>query len=355
MRSFIIKSAPSNEMFRKYALVVDLFNREIFMYNTVLYEFEKFQKETKITDPFQSYPMYYGCCLVNMNEAVFLNDVTEQEYELYNRRRYLDYNHTVLVLEEYAKLHAISFAMRLQKNEVFIKLADKVQDHYFTKLEDSILNLNWKHIQNALIFIDPNAQNGLYEKLKNLVNVIKNLLKKRESNNSYSVIRHGDCWISNYLFKYESSEQHRTPSNVCILDWQASHYGSPALDLSHFIFTCTDKELRDEYYESFIEKYYQTFANFLMKMRGNPRNQFPFEILQEHLKTYSVFGLYMALQCLLISSSNGGNFKEKCEISSFEDLIEKTNHNRDNLERYGKGIKDVIMTLKIGIRFLTFY
>ncbi|KAF5285446.1 hypothetical protein FQR65_LT02286 [Abscondita terminalis] len=351
VRSFIIKSAPRSESLRKFALVVSSFNREIFMYEKVLYEFDLLQKEINVKKPFKSYPRYYDSSMESLNEFVILEDMNEQGFELHCRRRLLNLDHSLLVLREYAKLHALSFAMRLHKPTVFKEFSENAEEMFFSvKQKTNPRNSFWKQGQNVLLSINQFKEKSLYEKFKkfhcNMSEIIQNLLKS-DLTNPYGVIRYADSWINNFLFKYDRMEEPRTPCDVCILDWQLSHYGSPALDLAYFFFSCTDKELRDNHYSFLIKEYYSTFSSFLVEMGGDPTEQFPFEVLKQHLKKFSVFGLYTALLCLMsVSSSDEMSVSEINDMSKIGDFVEQFNNNTKAVEEYNRRIKGIMIDME---------
>ncbi|KAF5285448.1 hypothetical protein FQR65_LT02288 [Abscondita terminalis] len=207
----------------------------------------------------------------------------------------------------------------------------------------------WKQGKKILLTIDVIKEKLLYEKFEkfvtNMSDLIQNLLKCNLMD-PHSVITHGDCWFKNYLFKYNICLESRTPVDVCILDWQLSYYGSPALDLVYFIFSCTEKELRDKHYTILTEEYYSMFSNTLTEMGGNPQQQFLFQTLQEHLKKYGVFGLYTALISLLAANNESSEISDVRDISEAGDLINQIRKNSKDDYLYNQRIKDIIMDIE---------
>jgi hypothetical protein len=61
-------------------------------------------------------------------EVLVMEDMREQGYILRDRRFGLDVSHCQLVLEELAKLHALSFAIRDQKPEQFNNLKNSISE-----------------------------------------------------------------------------------------------------------------------------------------------------------------------------------------------------------------------------------
>lgn len=87
-----------------------------------------------------------------------------------------------------------------------------------------------------------------------------------------------------------------------LIDWQISRCCSPVLDLVHFIFSCTDGDLRANHYDELFEIYYQSLKTLLDRLGGDAEKQFPFEALQKHLNQFGKYGIILASQVIPGSS-----------------------------------------------------
>lgn len=66
--------------------------------------------------------------------------------------------------------------------------------------------------------------------------------------------------------------------------------GTVAIDLSYFIFCCTDADLRKRLPE-LMTIYHNSLIQRIDELGSNGQALFPFEKLEWHLKKYSKFGL----------------------------------------------------------------
>lgn len=82
-----------------------------------------------------------------------------------------------------------------------------------------------------------------------------------------ATICHGDCWTNNFLYKYDGNND---IVETCLVDFQLIRYGSPALDISNLIFCCTDKSLRQNHMETFLESYYKELLKSLRSLGPLP-------------------------------------------------------------------------------------
>lgn len=82
---------------------------------------------------------------------------------------------------------------------------------------------------------------------------------------------------------------------IKLYDFQVVRVSSPILDLAHFIYTCTDKEFRDKYYDAINDLYYESLSTMLIKLGGCPETQFPKSELKKQWQKCGRFGLAMGI------------------------------------------------------------
>ncbi|XP_026462580.1 uncharacterized protein LOC113364307 [Ctenocephalides felis] len=275
----------------------EFFSKETYMYLKVLPEFALLQKELGCKTRFDGYANCIAAGEENLDEFVLMEDLRSQGFLMFDRHQKLDLNHVALVMQELGKYHALSFAMKDQKPELFKKLAD-FKDVFF----DGVLNEGFNTYINTLV---DKAQNTLDEddKCRQKLEQFRHLstlgteLVKGANAEPYAVINHGDCWNNNVLFRYIEGNS-RKPYEVRLLDWQISRYSSPVLDLVYYIFCCTEKQLRKRHYETFLHIYHGSLSSFLHELGSDPEKMFPYRALQDQLKEFGKFGILMSLMVI---------------------------------------------------------
>lgn len=355
--NFIVKSAPRNEVFRSLAPIRSAYDREIYIYSKVFPEFAKLQEERGILKPFQSFAKFYKGILDDKNEALIMENMKELGFELFDRHQTLNYSHVLLAMKEYGKFHALSYALRDQKPDLFKELSNNTQESFFSNLENSeaFEQTIYEQSDRALKTLDPIKEKVIYDKFKHfqerMFEIVKEVVGSKPAG-QYAVIGHGDSWMNNMLFKYGNSSSRQSPSQICFLDWQLSRLASPALDLAYFIFVCTDKDLRDQHYEHLIQEYYDSLSSFLRELGSDPDKLFPFEVLQEHLKKFCVYGLYMAVMVLYLITSDVEDIPDIHSITDEDDAMEKWKFESRNIEKFNSRIRGVILDfIKYGYEF----
>lgn len=76
-----------------------------------------------------------------------------------------------------------------------------------------------------------------------------------------------------------------------LIDFQISRYAPPVLDLVHYLFACTEKELRDKYFMDFMNFYHHSLSQYLEDYDLSIEQIYPRHIFLQQLRDYGVYGL----------------------------------------------------------------
>lgn len=159
--------------------------------------------------------------------------------------------------------------MKKQKPLQFKEALEKVKeivycpeafDFYKHSLESSL--------RETLSSLKSNNFNGeLNEpmaKLSNLSGKIFQIMSDRILNNTddWCVVCSGDLWINNLMFRYDGCEQ---VEGVKFIDLQTVRYTSPVIDILHFLFSSTDKQLRSDKLDQLLSDYASTLLHCISK------------------------------------------------------------------------------------------
>jgi thiamine kinase-like enzyme len=128
-------------------------------------------------------------------------------------------------------------------------------------------------------------------------------------------------------------ETEETPDKLCLIDFQMSRYGSPALDLSFFLIRYYREEVGHNY-QDLLRVYHDALREFVRELGSNADELYPFSILQEEMQKYSAFGMALALFSIPGTMSDTNSYisdddsKDASDIirdicASFENLSEK--------------------------------
>ena len=200
----ICKVPPTNEVRRKQFGSLQLFEREVFMYNVMLPYFVKYQLEKGIKPDegfFSLAKCYYACYDEAKDESVvILEDLLERGFQLPNKFKPVSYAEIRKLMITLGRFHAISLALKEQQPEQFEKF--KVKDTNEIITTDKHQPIFEMLCDEAMDTLEEH-ESFKREKIKKLKPNISKVMYSCIQNDEiepYAVVNHGDCWINNIMF-----------------------------------------------------------------------------------------------------------------------------------------------------------
>lgn len=208
----LCKIAPMNVHRRKRFHSELLFAREAFVYNKLLPTFVEFQKERGLLDheSFISFPKCYFATSDPEKEEFFLimDDLRAEGYKMWPKNKPLPIDHCRLVVQELAKFHAVSYALKDQKPEIFDEfknLSDLIRV-FFQNDAMSTENLQ-KMFDGVLGVIEGDEHKAVLEHIKmNYYAYLEDVFNE-DNHEAIGVVCHGDCWNNNFIYKYPNDNE----------------------------------------------------------------------------------------------------------------------------------------------------
>ncbi|KAF5302537.1 hypothetical protein FQR65_LT00909 [Abscondita terminalis] len=271
---------------------------------------------------FAPFAKYYESSLDKNEECLLLENMILRGYKTINHRASLNYTHMALLIESLGKFHALSFALRELKPELFKEIGRNTRESFYSNCKEYVTSTN-NLAQRILDILEKDSR--AYKVFENFAKDSSFVLRetmKPEIAGKYAVVCHGDFQTRNCLFKYEDKSNPDTPTGLCLLDWQLTRFCLPSSDLSELLWTCSDKKLRDDHYEEFLEMYYNSFSSFLKELGGNPENSYPHSVFKEDVKKFSVGGLYLTIWQMLSNSMEIKSVPNLVLVETGKDLVD---------------------------------
>lgn len=145
------------------------------------------------------------------------------------------------------------------------------------------------------------------------------------------------------LIKIKNYFQTNEVDKLCLVDWQLTRYASPVLDVLHYVFTATDKQLRDEHYPSLLQLYYSTIAANIEKLGSDPQLLFSYDDFSQQLQTFGVYALVASPFMIQIALANPNDLNDLEKTDASEEKIEMfRNYNETSLMKFKKRVVDVV-------------
>jgi thiamine kinase-like enzyme len=195
-----IKSGKTSEAMREMMPLRGICINEINFYREIVPVLVKFQEERKIQHPFNNLAECHDSLILDNMEVLILSNMKEEGYTMHSRMIPLNEEKIKQVVQAYAKFHAVSFALKDQKPEVFAELDKYVKN--VLKGTDLEQTLGEKEFFDELQKI---AQESNLPQVAAKLQALYKLTDAVDPLDDYAVIIHGDCENNNYLFKHHVS------------------------------------------------------------------------------------------------------------------------------------------------------
>ncbi|EDW40187.1 GL25122 [Drosophila persimilis] len=322
----VVKMAPKNEARRQHMHVVDYYAREVFMYQNVFHTYRELADDHSA---FTVAPELLASGLQAPDEFLIFEDLSQNGFQTNPRSSMPTYDIVVSTLKAVAELHACSFILQ-QRNQVkFSELVDHVrQDNLFTaNIETVTIEFGKAMLRRTRLMLeqdearddDTTPMMEVLERCERNLKALTLYCVDGASQSPHAVICHGDFWNNNILYRHETHSDLAVEAKL--IDFQMSRFAPPVLDLVHYLFACTEKQLRDEHLPAFLNIYYDTLSRKLGSCDLNADDIYPRTVFDRQLQLFGVFGLIMAAFSLPFFISNANEVVNIDEVSeAIQDL-----------------------------------
>uniref|UniRef100_A0A6P7GSS5 Uncharacterized protein LOC114346305 n=1 Tax=Diabrotica virgifera virgifera TaxID=50390 RepID=A0A6P7GSS5_DIAVI len=252
----VIKTNKNPGSEKKFPIVQEFCKREVIFYSKILKAFQEFQNDKNVNASFDMVPKCYKTFLDDDNQVIVLENLKKENYALHPREQPLNIAHLEMGLRSYAKLHALSFALKDQRKDLF----EKISKNCFSLFKDMIQNFQTLYDTKTPTLVEKLKEAGrpdlsiVYEKFINEKSIFERFMEISDVISKDQVIIHADCHNANMLFQYKDNDT-TTPLHMVLLDFQATGLHSPIIDLSYFLYINLSSsdfpKLKD-----FVEYYY---------------------------------------------------------------------------------------------------
>jgi len=182
-----------------------------------------------------------------------MEDLGVHGFKNANRLEGLDMEHTKSVLEKLAKLHAAS----VRRVELKGPYPEIFTEGIFSEKSREVFETMSKKSNDMMLecFKEYEDNEEYADKLPRLVETLvdKSISLAEIDHKEFNVLNHGDSWLNNLMFQYDSSGKLK---ETLLVDFQVSKYGSPVNDLYYFLISSTQLDIKVEQFDYFIRYYY---------------------------------------------------------------------------------------------------
>ncbi|KAJ8664719.1 hypothetical protein QAD02_006381 [Eretmocerus hayati] len=295
----VVKSLPRSIGRIKTFRLDDIFRNEIIFYTEIADKFKEFLKSKNQTS-LLLIPECLAYHLDGREDYLALLDMSNFGFTTASREEYLTLEECENILEAMARFHGISFAYKDKNSQDFLQRTGKLEEMYYT---DDIFDTWYKRLFETVIDIAKDALAKEYpgseaERRFNSINPRELYNKSVEfcsrTKAPTSVVSQGDSWAPNFMIRDNPSGK----KEVLLLDFQMARCASLVLDVSFFIYSCTDKSLRDKHFDNLLDVYYKELAKTIEILGSDAKSLYPRETFLHEVNEQFIHGLVFGLEAL---------------------------------------------------------
>uniref|UniRef100_A0A1B6FYP0 CHK kinase-like domain-containing protein n=1 Tax=Cuerna arida TaxID=1464854 RepID=A0A1B6FYP0_9HEMI len=211
-----------------------------------------------------------------VDKVIIMEDL-KMDYHIIARNTQLDLEHCKLVLATLAKYHASSVAL-YSENKELIEFVGK--ELFFPEdgplrqwvelgtktLGESLQKQGYKEYADVFLSRADNIWDILVKSMKPQLGCL-------------NVLNHGDLWLFNLFFKYNEIKE---PVEVKFIDYQASRYTLPVMDLVYLIYGSAQPDVR-EHRQMELYNHYLVVLNGTLEELGRSE-RLTMKQLKEYMK-----------------------------------------------------------------------
>lgn len=321
----VLKVMKGSSEFRTTSKSYTQFSNEVFVYTDVLKCYKKVLNDADIPKSvidvdkwvpilyFGDYDIYPS--LSDTNESILALENLKYKGFRNGPRLELDKNHIFLMTKTLAEYHALTYALRINKDPKLFDLKKGIKPLPFKEPDGSrnIFNILYGIAFDRFFeYLDRTPENFDSESFRSEIKILRQKYEKspldilerfRTDDRAWSVILHGDFNRNNILFKYESDTGYENPTEMRMIDFQELRYGSPACDLSFYLYFNMTPELRDEIWDDVLKYYHDTLISVLVHILKVPKfdpliKPYSYDKFLNHVSNFMFYGVMICIHFL---------------------------------------------------------
>lgn len=294
--NFIVKMIPPNPTRAGMLKKMKIFTREVQIYEKVFPKLRDLGINIKVPKD-----VYFS----DDEGVMVMENLRTEGFQLFeNKLNGLGLDHMKLILSNHALLHAGGYHLiktreASLREEFPILFENNMYNEDGSMKEEvamwtNVITSNFKSNANVIRVIG--KRDDLADKIDKVVEtreIINDFAKyyTKLDEIPFKTIIHGDCWVNNFLFKYNDKKELK---DIKLLDWQMSAINHPCMDLSYLIGTSTTPKFREKHLDEILQFYYGELKENLNKFGYDLEEILTFETLKKTYNDYHVFQFMIA-------------------------------------------------------------
>ncbi|XP_062541749.1 uncharacterized protein LOC134209748 [Armigeres subalbatus] len=330
--SLIVKCMPDTGFRGPVIGMLNAYEKEVYMVRNVVPELSRLANGEKFAAK-----IFYATS--DPVRLIIFQDLKALEFTMADRSLGgLDYNHCSTVMRKIAKFHAASMMLASSSKSKFNELTERLEYGFMNPhvaLEDNTMLDILANGLTSLINCAEKYWTGfspnIIAKLKRMSPRYKTRIQSclnQKFANGYKVVNHGDLWMNNILFQYDTNGNSK---DAMFVDYQLSCYTSPGIDLNYSLVNCPNFEVRENRRDDLVNVYHTTLKSSLEA--ADYENIPTLDDVKLEIKRMGFFGFIAAVSILPIVMMDTST---EVDIS-FDALVDEQKAEKLRLLQYNGG------------------
>lgn len=201
----LCKLAPENVKRREDFQGELAFERESYFYNKLAPQFVQFQAEKGLPeeDQFKSFPKCYEVYSDPENGVyvIIIEDLRPKKFAMWPKEKPMPASYLTATLRELAKFHAISFALKDQRPEVFAEHKQLVDITEAFMSSENMRSMFRQSYQRVIDVLEADEHKAILRDIQENCKEYFQACQTEVASNRFGVVIHGDFWNNNILFR----------------------------------------------------------------------------------------------------------------------------------------------------------
>ncbi|XP_017062101.1 uncharacterized protein LOC108102014 [Drosophila ficusphila] len=260
--SYILKVQPTTT--KDNFTDINMFPKEMEMYRKYVPAFEKLYKDAGCTITFSAKSYVFNKPV--KEEYLLMENLQSSGFKMADRMKGLNMEHTKSALKKLAQWHAASIKYKelngpystLYNDGIYIEQTREMYTTMFSTAKHSYIDI-FRKFEGAEEFLP---------KLPWIIdNHVDQILEDAKINEKeFNVLNHGDAWINNIMFQYDSKGNVK---ETFLLDHQNAKYGNPAQDLYYFLMSSAELDIKVDQFDYLIRWYHENLVEHTSLLKYN--------------------------------------------------------------------------------------
>ncbi|XP_054276091.1 uncharacterized protein LOC128995182 [Macrosteles quadrilineatus] len=224
--------------------------------------------------------------------VTILEDLKEKGFVMADRTKLLDFDHCRLYMLAAASFHSVSVAVFKKHPEILQPIKKEIRFSNDSKVRELFISLINGGMNRFIREMEKLVtMKEFLDTVKDITPHLWDILVETHipSGELIKTIKQGDPWIPNMMFRYDKND---TVCDIKIIDFQGTSYGSPISDLTTFLWSSANFDVKRNRLGDLYRIYLNSFNENLKLFNCDER--LTYDQMMAEVRRFSPLALYIS-------------------------------------------------------------